>query len=194
MKSKVLLITFSILLSSLAFSQAKNEKEERVDLNKFPKDAITVIKTLPKNCKRLRYHKETDGTKESFEAKFKYKKQRFSLELNLEGIIEDIELTIKLKQLEENIKSQIESYFKNNYKKARHIKLQKQYVYDSTQDPTEFLNKVLSKESKSEVNYEIITEVKTGSKRDIREFTFDKDGLFLSFKIINPDSYEHALY
>lgn len=191
----LLLISCLLLLSHCALSQTKNEKEDRIELKSIPEKAIEVLKTLPEDCKRLKFYKETDGDKQSFEAKFKYKKERYSLEFDTVGIIEDIEVTIKSKNKIENvIASEIRTYFKTTYKRSKLVKIQKQYVYNPIQDPIDFLSEVLTKQSTAEVNYEIIAEVKSAAVRDIREFIFDYKGGFLHFKIINPDSYEHALY
>lgn len=188
------LISGMIFFSQFTVGQTKNEKEMRIELKSFPERAIEVLKTLPEDCKRLKFYKETDGSKESFEAKFKYKKKRYSIEFNTDGIIEDVEVTLKQKIIENAVTTSIRAYFTATYKKSKLIKIQKQFVYNSSLDAIDFLDKVLSNLSSAEVNYEIIAEVKSDSQRDIREFTFDKNGSFLNFKILNPDSYEHALY
>jgi hypothetical protein len=188
------LLGFTLLFSTLLVSQTKNEKEERIELKDFPQKAVDVLLALPKDCKRLKFYKETDGTKQSFEAKFKYNKQRYSLEFSNEGVIEDIEVTVKPKNIEDSVTTLIKSYFKRSYKRAKLIKTQKQYVYNESLNSVKFLNQVLSKSSSVEVNYEIIAEVKSKTERNIREFKFDKNGNFLNYKILNPDSYEHALY
>jgi hypothetical protein len=188
------LIGCMLLFSQIIVGQSKNEKEEKVELKTFPKKAIEVLQTLPEDCKRLKFYKETDGAKQSFEAKFKYKKLRYSVEFSAEGIIEDIEVTLKPKNIENAVTSEIRTYFKVTYKRSKLIKIQKQYIYNALLNAIDFLSKVLSKRSSAQVNYEIIAEVKSNSGRDIREFTFDKNGRFLNFKTLNPDSYEHALY
>jgi hypothetical protein len=190
----LLLVGYTLLFSHFIISQTKNEKEERVELKTFPVKAIEVLKTLPKDCKRLKFYKETDGNKQSYEAKFKYNKERYSLEFDAEGIIEDIEVTLKSKKIENEVASKFRAYFKTNYKRAKLIKIQKQYVYNPLLNPIDFLSDVLTKKNSAEVNYEIIAEVKSDAARHIREFTFDHKGGFLNSKILNPDSYDHALY
>jgi hypothetical protein len=188
------LVGSTLLFSQLIGSQTKNEKEERVELKTFPEKAIKVLETLPEDCKRLRFYKETDGSKQSFEAKFKYKKQRYSIEFNSSGTIEDIEVGLKPKDIENAVASEIRAYFKTTYKRSKLIKIQKQYVFNPVLNPIDFLRDVLAKRSRMDINYEIIAEVKSDSKRNIREYTFDSSGSFLNYKIIHPGSYEHALY
>jgi len=192
MKFKLLIICF--FLAQLIFSQIKNEKEARIQISEFPEKAQNIIKVLPQNCKHLKFYKETDGEKHSFEAKFKYKKQRYSLEFSTNGIIEDIEITTKFKDILNPFKDSIKAYFKNNFKKYKFIKIQKQYSYSQKTDSKQFLFDIMSQNTKTAPNFEIIAEVKTDKDRIIKEFTFNNDGSFISARILNPTSYEHVLY
>ncbi len=192
MKTKTLLIL--IFISQFVFSQTKNEKEERITESEFPETAIEVIKNLPDDCKRLKFYKETDDEKQSFEVKFKHKSKRYSLEFSKDGVIEDLEVLTKFKTINEEKKSKIEDYFKSRFNKYKLIKVQKQFVYHEKLDPLTFANDILDNTSTEAPNFEIIAEVKTNKKRDIREFTFDESGIFVNFRILNPTSYEHVLY
>jgi hypothetical protein len=192
MKLKLFLIL--LCFGQLVLSQTKNEKEERVLLSDFPVAAQKIIKTLPKHCKRINFYKETDGEKLSFEAKFKYKGKRYSLEFSSQGNIEDIEVLTKFKTLEDSIKTKIKNYFKSSFTKHKLIKIQKQYVFDSQLEPSQFINKVLSQVDNMKPSFEIIAEVKAKKQRHLREITFDNHGAFISFRTINATSYEHVLY
>ena len=191
-----ILIKFSLILfcSQLVFSQTKKEKEERISLSEFPLKAQNIINDLPEDCKRVRYYKETDGDKQSFEAKFKYKRRRYSLEFSLEGAIEDIEVIIKLSTIKKNTQTQITSYFKSSYLNYKLFQIQEQYVFDGYSNIDIFIANVLNQRSTDTVNYEIIAEVKTDNGREIREFTFDHNGSFLNFRVVEPSSYAHVLY
>lgn len=192
MKTKILLVL--IFICQFVFSQTKNEKEERITESEFPSAAITVVKNLPDDCKRLKFYKETDGEKQSFEVKFKYNRKRYSLEFSEDGVIEDLEVLTKFKTINEEKKSKIEDYFKSRFNKYKLIKVQKQFVYNENLDALTFANDILNNTSTEAPNFEIIAEVKTNKKRDIREFTFDESGTFVNFRILNPTSYEHVLY
>ncbi|WP_299366086.1 hypothetical protein [Winogradskyella sp.] len=183
-----------LCFGQLVLGQTKNEKEKRIKLSAFPITAQNIIETLPKHCKRINFYKETDGEKLSFEAKFKYKGKRYSLEFSDQGLIEDLEVLTKFKAVETSIKTRIKDYFKSSYTKHKVIKVQEQYVFDSQFEPSQFITQVLSQDSGIVPNFEIIAEVKANKQRHLREFTFNKDGALLSFKTINPTSYEHVLY
>lgn len=194
MKLQVFIIVFTLSFIQYATGQTKDEKEERINVSKFPETAQNIIKTLPKNCKRLKFYKETDGDKKSYEAKFKYNKQRFSLEFSKDGIIEDIEIITKLKKIQDSKANNIKAYFNNSFGKHKLLKIQKQYVFTTKTSAAQFVTNVLLENSKIAFNFEIIAEVKTENERNIREFTFNNAGEFLSSRVINPSSYEHVLY
>ena len=157
MNFKLLVIVLALLfLSNLAVAQTKNEKEVRIKGSEFPAIAQDIINKLPNKCKRLKFYKETDGDKQSFEVKFKYKKRRYSIEFSTNGTIEDIEVTTKLKTIEDSVKDTITSHFKTSFIKHKVIKTQKQYVYSSEIDMSKFVTKVLSQNSKTLSNYEIM--------------------------------------
>jgi len=195
MKIKLALLAVLTLISLQALlSQSKNEKEERIKRSDFPEKIQNIIKSLPKECKRLKFYKETDGTKKSYEVKFKYKKQHYSLEFSEKGMIEDIEVLTKLNDIKLLIKKQIKIYFKQSFDKHKLIKIQKQYVYSKEIKPSQFIIDVLNKKAKATINFEIIAEVKSKKTREIREFTFNNNGQFLRDRTLNLTSYEHDLY
>ena len=195
-------MTLRILISVIAFligtqsslSQTKKEKEERINLSEFPSKAQNVLSKLPKDCKRLKFFKETDGDKQSFEAKFKYKGRRYSLEFSSDGIIEDLEVRVKMNVIEDSTQDRIKEHFKSSYLKYKFIKIQKQFVFNQNLDPGTFVAQILNQESTELMNYEIIAEVKTEEGRELREFTFDNKGSFINFRVVEPSSYEHVLY
>lgn len=192
--NKIILISSFLLLGWISWSQTKNEHEERVKLEALPEVAVAVVNTLPKKHKRLRFYQETDGDKRSFEAKFKYEKQHYSLEFSADGVIEDIEVIIMPDQIKTCTKYQIDDYFKRTFEKSKLIKVQIQYVYNGSENAIKFVNQVLSKNGDLNINYEVIAEVKTETERKVGEFLFNANGALISFKTLNPNSYEHALY
>ncbi|WP_439152919.1 hypothetical protein [Winogradskyella sp.] len=191
-----LFFTTLLVFSFIQFSvcQTKKEKEERIKLSEFPVLAQSVVELLPQKCKRLKFYKETDGNKQSFEAKFKYKREYYSIEFAKNGIVEDIEVITKFKSIGDSIEKHIKGYFKASFVKYKVIKIQQQFVYSKDLDTVEFVRNVISKNSKIYPKFEIIAEVKTENERTIREFTFNKSGAFISFRFLNTTSYEHVLY
>lgn len=193
MKCKTLIFSL-LVLPLICFSQSKNEKEIRVSKQNFPIQTFLCLNEIPNTAKRLRYYKETDNTNTSFEAKFKYKKKRYSVEFNEEGLLEDVEITINPKTIEVSILNNIKSYLNKNYKKYKLRKTQKQYVYNLETTPQLFVKSTITNTIMLKPNYEIIVEVKTDKSNMFIEFLFNRKGEFITKKRVKPASYLHVLY
>ncbi len=191
MKLYTLLLTVFLLGTITINAQAKDEHEVRIDLHEFPKKAITVIEAMPQ-LKKLKLYKETDSVKISYEAKFKYKKNHYSLEFNTNGDIEDIELLIKKKQLTSKLNNALKAFFKNNYKSYNYIKIQKQYIPGASN--LKGILDIINNTTSLKANYEIIAEVRNKTKREVREFLFSPEGELINSRPLKPSSYEHIMY
>jgi hypothetical protein len=191
---KVSLLCCLIVFNLCLFAQTKNEQEKRIKFDELPKTTQELVRVLPKKSKQIKFYKETDGAKTSFEIKFKYKQRRYSVEFDVNGIMEDIEETIAFRKLKPPLKSVIQNHFKTEYEGYIIIKTQIQYIYSSKDQPSHFLNIVINQNYKGAVNYELIAEVRSKSNRDIKEFTFGNDGAYVKARVLNPSSYEHVLY
>ncbi|MFD1062838.1 hypothetical protein ACFQ1Q_06230 [Winogradskyella litorisediminis] len=189
-----LTIIFYFTFSVTLIGQEKNEKEERIDFVELPISIQNISKSLPDNAKRIKYYLEVDGSKKSFEIKLKYKSVRYSIEFSEEGELEDIEVLSKFKDIEDSIKTQITSYFEKNFEKHKIIKLQHQYIFNNTSSASEFMKIIMSENDKTLPNFELIVEVKTLEKRELREITFNPTGNFISSRIVNPSAYDYVLY
>ena len=175
-------------------AQTKNEKESRVQLLDFPKASQATLKAISKRVKRIRYYREMDGEKHSFESKFKYKKHWFSVEFDSLGTIEDIEVTVKKRQLRHGAKTTIYDYLKAHSSKYDIIKIQEQYVYKDDISEVQFLNSILENRASHNSNYEIIIAIKSGSAWELKEMTFDPEGTLLKQRNVQQDSYEYIMY
>lgn len=175
-------------------AQTKNEKESRIQLSHFPEQAQSVLNTLTTQAKRIRYYKETDGNKLSFESKFKYKGHWHSVEFSNLGALEDIEVLVKEKQLAKPVKTAIRSYLKTNATKYDIIKIQEQYVYSGNHSGVAFLNSILENRKTLSSNYEIIVAMKSQKSWKLKELTFDEHGAFINARNLQQDSYEYIMY
>ncbi len=194
MKKYILILIIIFLGNYLLIAQVKDEHEERIKINELPNSAKDALEYLPQTIKRLKFYKETDGRRQSFEIKFKYKKEHYSIEFDTLGTIEDIEVICEIKQLKPKVKHQIITYFDSNYEKAKIIKTQQQFVFSDAFTTNRFINKVLDKSIDTEINYEIVIEATKASKRNIKEFTFNQDGEFIDFRILKQPNYSHVLF
>lgn len=192
MKKFSLLILFCY--SAICFSQSKNEKEERIDSSDFPEIAIRYFSDISNQIKNLRFFRESDGQKKSFEAKFKLKKLHYSIEFDTIGKLEDIEILIREKDIPKDVFKKMMAYYTLNFDKVRHIKIQKQYINVSQIIDQEFINSVIKNSSELNTHFEIIAEVTLKKERFLKEFTFKSTGIFEKSRPISSGSYEYAFY
>jgi len=194
MKYRIFTLLLGFLLSVSISAQTKNEKEKRIKKSEFPKGANLLLNAIPQQAKRIRFYKETDGDKTSFETKFKFKKHWYSVECDSLGKLEDIEIQIKEDELPEETDDVIEDYFEDNSEKYDIIKIQEQFIYSSKPSDTEFLKHISSNRESLRPNYEIIVALKIDKVWVLKEITFSHQGQFLSERTIKPDSYEYIMY
>ncbi len=187
-------LIFLLFYVSISFSQSKNEIEERIKASEFPKVALYYFNGISDQVNYLKFYKETDGSKHSFEAKFKLNKLHYSVEFDTLGNLEDIEIVIKEKHIPKPAFKTMLNYFNTNFDKVRFIKIQKQYLNNSNRSDQQFINYVLDNPVGKNTHFEIIAEIKTNGERFLKEFTFKNTGEFEKSRPVSSSSYEHALY
>ena len=171
-------------------AQVKEEREMRIDLNTFPILAQSVVKQrIP--VKHIKFYKEIDGDKTSFEAKFNYNGQRYSLEFFENGTIEDIEIKIKKRRIPKRTLETIEVYLNSNFDRFKFKKIQIQYLNSHFSD---VISAAFEQKNTTEIRYEIIAEVKSNHEIELIEFTFSSDGDYQNQRIVKRTSYDHVLY
>jgi hypothetical protein len=177
----------------LGHSQYKYEREHRILKSQFPAEAIATIEENITDFKRIKFYKETDSIKISYEAKLKKDKLWYSIEFDKDGLLEDIEILIKTADIPNDTYTNIETYLNNNFTKYRIKRLQQQYPSNSdTIEETfknAFQNLILAYN-----NYEIVV---VGRKEEgylDYEILFDADGNFKQIRTSLPPNYDHVLY
>lgn len=190
---KFSLITL-IFYCTVSFSQSKNEKEERIDASEFPEAAHSYFKGISGQVNYLKFYKETDGNKHSFEAKFKLNKRHYSVEFDTLGNLEDIEIVVKDKHIPKPTFKTMMNYFNTHFDRVRFIKIQKQFLNNSKLSDQQFINYILVSPVGKNTHFEIIAEIKTNGERFLKEFTFKNTGEFEKSRPVSSSSYEHALY
>ena len=192
-------IFFLLLLCSSLFCTAQNsykhEKEERIEKQLFPQNALELLdKTLPKKVKKVKYYKEQDSVKISYESKLKFNSKKYSIEFSEEGLLEDVEITIKQKEISSKTFEKIKKYLYSNYTSFRIKKIQRQYRNTTNTDAETMLKEAFSGTKTGTHFYEIIAEVKTKKERYFIEITFTNEGDFELLRTIIQGSYDHILY
>ena len=121
--------TLTVLLLAIAligYSQEKIEVEERIKKKDVPANALAWIeKTFDLNKRVKWYFEETSG-KISYEAKFYYDYQKYSVEFSSDGTIEDVEIVYRLSELDPEDKKSLTKAL-NKIRKSKINKIQLQY-------------------------------------------------------------------
>ncbi|MGV6830641.1 MAG: hypothetical protein ACWA5P_03640 [bacterium] len=190
------LIIFLIVFSTLnwSYSQNKNEREFRIKEEALPTAIKETLSLFPKNTKRLKFYKEQDGEKESYEVKFKFQRQWYSVEFDTNGILEDVEVLQPKSFFKTNADSKILAYFKSKNSSFKFLRIQKQYVYDSNESLETFLIDVFNSQPNRASNFELIILEKSDNSSQLYEYVFDAKGKFISKRKVISSADEHILF
>lgn len=191
---KPLLLPILILIANFAIAQDKKiEKEEDIERQEMPTAAQEYLEeNIPANARKIRHYYETDGDKESYEAKFKFRKNRYSVEFNEIGELEDIEVVVKKDKLDKDLRKKIESYLDAQNDRYKIEKIQAQYLSGSSN--TQQLLPGGKNETLPPDNYELIVATKNEGKLKKYEMLFDEAGNFKNKREILRNSYDYLIF
>ncbi len=194
MKSKFLLLAVLIFCVSQGAAQNKYEREYRIKKSQFPKEAIQLISDKIEDVKRLKFYKETDSAKVSFEAKFKKDRLWYSVEFNEDGILEDIEITVKSIDMPSDSYTAILAYLDKSFSKYRIKKIQQQYPVAEYEPLETTIKNAFQNLLLPSINYELMIGGKKEKEYMDYEILFNSEGRFLSIRKSLPPNYDHVLY
>lgn len=179
---------------SLVNSQVKVEREHRIKKNQFPETAHEFIQEKLEEAKKIRFYKETDTTKISYEAKFKKDKLYYSIEFDESGKLEDIEISIKEVDVPEDSWSKITKFLNEKFTKFKIRKIQQQYLITSDETAETTLNNAFQNLLIPSLNYELMVRGKIQDVHSDFEILFGAEGEFIKMKESLPANYDHVLY
>lgn len=183
-----------ILGAGILFAQNKYEREYRIRKSQFPEQALTYISEKLEDAKRIRFYKETDSTKTSYEAKFKKDRLWYSVEFSENGTLEDIEILIKPVDIPNDSFSRMETYLSDYFVKYRIRRLQQQYPITSEESPETTIKNAFQNLMLPSINYELIVSGKKEKVFEQFEILFNAQGNFVSLRKSLPPNYDHVLY
>lgn len=189
-----LLTLLLILATQSALGQNKYEHESRINKEDFPKNAYILLEDHLDNARRIRFYKEIDSTKQSYEAKFKKRKLHYSVEFDTQGTLEDVEFEIDVVDIPEDSWLAIENYLESNHTKFRVKKIQQQYTSHNNEDAKETLRKAFQNLILPEINYELVFSAKTENGFQEYEGLFNSNGKLITLRKSFPQNYDHILY
>ena len=192
---KHLLLIIILMLPIFATSQDKKiEKEEDIDREDMPESAQEyLLQNIPEDINKLRHYYETDGDKESYEAKFKYNRHRFSVEFNETGTLEDIEVQVKKSDLEDVVLEKIENYLEKQHDRFKIEKIQAQYLSENDA-PEQTMQRAKKFDANSPNHYELIVATKNKGELKKYEMLFDTNGNFKNEREIIRNSYDYLIF
>ncbi len=186
-------VIFLLLTNVFCFGQKKQEREFRIDKEELPQSILPVLSHHLNNVKRLRFYKELDGKKSSYEVKFKKDKLFYSVEFDENGALEDVEFIIRENDIPQETLNSINNHLLKTYGKFRIKKIQQQYLKNGTDAKTvlrnAFQNLILP-----EINYEMVIAVKDKEGYGEYEVTFDSNGQHLLTRKSAAPKYDHVLF
>ncbi len=193
MKCKLIICLIFLFFSGILLSQEKRERETRIKESAFPKTALETISSYLKDAKRIRFYREFDGKKISYETKFKKDRLFFSVEFDSIGVLEDVEFLIKKVDIPEDSWKNIETHLEQNFDRPRIKKIQQQYARQN-RDDAQTLKEAFQNLLVPYINYELIISSKNGEGFQEYEVLFDANGTFVKLRKSSPQKYDHVLY
>ena len=190
--SRILLVLF-LLIGVAASAQNKYEREYRIKKSQFPANALGYIEAKLQEARHVRFYKETDSTKVSYEAKFKKDRLKYSVEFSEKGILEDIEILIKPVDIPNDTFQRINQYLQDRFVKYRIQKIQQQYPVGNKNVETTVKN-AFQNLMLPDIKYEIIVSGKKTKGYAQFEIVFDAAGNFEKIRKSLPPNYDHVLY
>lgn len=181
-----------LIITTFCYGQKKQEQEFRIDRHLLPGTIMPLLSEYLKDVKRLRFYKELDGEKSSYEVKFKKDKLLYSIEFDQNGQLEDVEFIIKEIDIPAEALKNIVTYLNVNHQKNRIKKIQQQHInYDN---PRQTLKEALQNLILPEIRYELIISAKDEKGFGEYELTFDADGKHLLTRKSIKTKYDHVLF
>ncbi len=167
-----------LLLGNISvFGQVKLERESRVKTAQIPAKALEFLAPVSNETK-IKWFFEENLQQNSVEAKYQLKRQKYSVEFDTAGNIQDIEIIKKSKELPNPVINQIYLYLDKQFKKYTIRKIQIQFT--GTPSTLQSLSAGKIDANNYTVKYEIVLKGVQRKGVKLYEFLFDQHGKFLN--------------
>lgn len=186
-------LVIAVLFTFVSSAQNKYEREFRIKKSQFPEKALNHIEEKLEDARRIRFYKEIDSVKVSFEAKFKKDRLKYSVEFDENGALEDIEILIKSVDIPNDAFAKINKYLQNEFVKYKIQKMQQQYPV-GVNDTESTIKNAFQNLMLPSIKYELIVSGKRNKGYAQYEVLFDAAGSFEKIRKSLPSNYDHVLY
>lgn len=112
---------------SYTIAQEKVEKEESIQKSEVNSRALNFVEAA-NFSKKVRWYKEYGISKESLEAKVKFKRHWYSIEFDSDGNLEDIEQVVKFRKLPKEVRAAMSDNLSDRFNKFRVLRTQLQWL------------------------------------------------------------------
>ena len=119
-------LTIPLLLPLISLAQTKVEVERRVDATDVPAAAREWVRATYESPHRLRWLYEESSDGRSYEAKLKHNGRWHSVEFGEDGVLQDIEIIVRSRELPRAVRQPIRAYLDSAYTRHRIKKIQRQ--------------------------------------------------------------------
>lgn len=193
MKTHPFLLTSILFLFGLntAIAQQKYEREFSIKKESIPSLAQQFIDSIGPDS-NIKWYREISLETVSIEAKFKKNKEKFSVEFDTLGVLEDVEIEIASKDIQPEIYAQIVSTLDSLYRKWKFQKIQENYPAESFN----ILNTIKQRSQDHPIKpfYEIVLIGKIEHASTLFELTFNELGKLIDVLEIIPNKSDHLEY
>lgn len=188
---KTLLFLLLIMLSLSSHAQFKYEREVRVRERDVPAPAVDFVRSMRLNTS-IRWYKEYSENRISFEAKTRYRGERFSIEFSEQGVFEDLEIEISPEDIPIEVFSHITAFLQSEFERYTIEKVQIQYSGDAEL----ILAGFRQRESMQgvAVHYEMVISTRLDGSFHLFEYLFSETGTFVRKAMIVEKSIDNIIY
>jgi len=191
MKDSFFLLCF-IFFSTLGLcGQTKFEREYRLNSVQVPAESQAYLASLGAT-KKIKWYKEISQSGISIEGKTKINNACYSVEFDTTGVLEDVEIKIGWKNVEEPTQQSILQYLDSQFDKHSFQKIQRQFTGDSEKIKRRLTTQELI--DGITISYEIIVKGKKNRRVKLYEFLFSERGEFIAslpIELRNTDNLEY---
>ena len=194
MRFKWSLVLIALLGLQPLCGQVKYEREYRIRKEQFPETAIKVLRSHLDEVRRLRFYREVDSNRRSFEMKFKKDRLHYSVEFTPEGMLEDVEVLIKPVDIPGESWAKIQAGLSDRFTRYRVRRIQQQYPRTAFDTDDQTLRNAFQNLLLPELNYELVLQARTDQGLMQYEALFDSEGNLMNLRKALPANYDHILY
>lgn len=151
----------------------KMEQEMKVSIQEVPDKAMVWLRDALELPKRLTWYKQMSDNVKVYEVKYTWQGDFYSVEFDMDGNIDNIEILRKWNALPEAGRKGMEAYFDSSYTRHRLQKVQVQYTGDPDQLKSVFADAI---DEGLTLRYEVVYRGKDEEEHALWESLFDHHG------------------